>query len=180
MAMVKCQECGNDVSDKAAACPKCGAPVSKQKTPVVKKPQKPPTVKEAFWTMLVIAVLGWIFWPSLHKDAPAAQAQAKEESCKPDDLQCLGDKGTIGASVYCQKGVEKLALHRIKWTDGTFETKFSRFRWHDKAKGQITYVGDKVEFQNGYGAFTPMIYECDMESDNKTVIDVRADEGRLP
>jgi hypothetical protein len=29
MALIKCNECGNDVSDKAPACPKCGAPVEK-------------------------------------------------------------------------------------------------------------------------------------------------------
>jgi len=28
MALVKCVECGNEVSDKATACPKCGAPPS--------------------------------------------------------------------------------------------------------------------------------------------------------
>lgn len=28
MALVVCTECGNAVSDRAAACPKCGAPVS--------------------------------------------------------------------------------------------------------------------------------------------------------
>jgi uncharacterized paraquat-inducible protein A len=30
MAMQKCKECGNEVSSKAAACPKCGAPVEKK------------------------------------------------------------------------------------------------------------------------------------------------------
>lgn len=28
MALIKCPECNNEVSDKAAACPKCGAPVA--------------------------------------------------------------------------------------------------------------------------------------------------------
>ena len=28
MAMIKCSECGNDVSDKAGSCPNCGAPIS--------------------------------------------------------------------------------------------------------------------------------------------------------
>ena len=28
MALIKCPECNNDVSDKAASCPKCGAPVA--------------------------------------------------------------------------------------------------------------------------------------------------------
>lgn len=28
MAMIKCPECGKDISDKAAACPNCGCPIS--------------------------------------------------------------------------------------------------------------------------------------------------------
>lgn len=27
MALIKCDECGNEVSDKASACPKCGNPI---------------------------------------------------------------------------------------------------------------------------------------------------------
>ena len=27
MALIKCVECGNDVSDKAITCPKCGMPL---------------------------------------------------------------------------------------------------------------------------------------------------------
>lgn len=33
MALMKCMECGNDVSTQAKACPKCGAKVSKPKKP---------------------------------------------------------------------------------------------------------------------------------------------------
>lgn len=29
MAMIKCPECGRDISDAASACPGCGAPVRK-------------------------------------------------------------------------------------------------------------------------------------------------------
>lgn len=28
MALIKCQECGNDVSTLAGSCPKCGAPIA--------------------------------------------------------------------------------------------------------------------------------------------------------
>ena len=27
MALIKCTECGHEVSDKASACPKCGCPI---------------------------------------------------------------------------------------------------------------------------------------------------------
>ena len=28
MALILCEECGKEVSDKAAACPNCGAPIA--------------------------------------------------------------------------------------------------------------------------------------------------------
>lgn len=28
MALIKCPECGKEISDKAAACPNCGCPAS--------------------------------------------------------------------------------------------------------------------------------------------------------
>jgi hypothetical protein len=43
MALIKCSECSNDVSDKAPACPKCGAPMHAPNriiTPVVAAPVK--------------------------------------------------------------------------------------------------------------------------------------------
>lgn len=87
----------------------------------------------------------------------------------------------IAAGVYCKAPIERLALHDVKWTDGFMDQKFSRFRWTDQVGGGITFVGDKAEFQNGFGAYTPMVYECDMAPDLKSVIAVRIDrEGRLP
>lgn len=28
MALIKCEDCGKEVSDKAASCPNCGAPIA--------------------------------------------------------------------------------------------------------------------------------------------------------
>lgn len=174
MALIKCRECGTEVSSKAAACVKCGAPVKKRMSKGA----------ETGAGLVVVGLVGWILveifsGSSTRPETPEKTAQT-EVACKSDDIQCLGDKGVVAASVYCKDEVERLATHTVKWTDGTFEMKFSRFRWADKAAGTITYVGDKAEFQNGFGAFTPVIYECDLAKDNKTVLDVRAREGRLP
>ena len=32
MALIKCGECGKEVSDKAASCPGCGAPIAEPST----------------------------------------------------------------------------------------------------------------------------------------------------
>ena len=35
MALIKCEDCGKDVSDKAASCPNCGAPIASKKDDVM-------------------------------------------------------------------------------------------------------------------------------------------------
>ena len=97
-------------------------------------------------------------------------------------LQCWGDKHLMGASVYCPQFIERMAKYDAEWTDGWIEPKFSRFRWQDVANrtdGIVTFIGDKVKFQNGFGAWLPMTYECDFDPSANAVIDVRVFEGRL-
>ena len=40
MSLIKCPECGNEISDKAYSCPKCGCPIKQEKVIVVKKDYK--------------------------------------------------------------------------------------------------------------------------------------------
>ena len=35
MALIKCEDCGKEVSDKAASCPNCGAPIASKKDDVM-------------------------------------------------------------------------------------------------------------------------------------------------
>jgi hypothetical protein len=50
--------------------------------------------------------------------------------------------------------------------------KFDRAAWADKAKGTIIYTGDKVKFQNGFGAWQHMIYHCEFDPATKSIVDV--------
>jgi len=56
MALIKCHECGNDVSSEAQACPKCGAAPQKEKS------KKPDTSQNIAISCLVIGILmaGWM------------------------------------------------------------------------------------------------------------------------
>lgn len=63
MALINCTECGNEVSDKASACPKCGAPIEKQQEHTVhgavnSEPKKTPLEqpkekKRSIWKIIV-------------------------------------------------------------------------------------------------------------------------------
>lgn len=168
---------------------------------VAKEGEAPPKRKDLYSASLfglgLIVVGNWLLPAPDHKpessntrppsaESAAPNARAPEQSaskapeCDETDLQCLGDKGSVAAGVYCKRPVEMLAQYSVRWTDGMLDLKFDRFRWKDKDAGIITYIGDKAEFQNGFGAYMPVIYECDLDKSNKTVLDVRIREGRLP
>jgi hypothetical protein len=172
MALIKCHECGSDVSSEAAACPKCGV---KPKMPV--KPARHLTKWE------IVGGLGFgilmIAYMANHQDSPTTSAASQSSDCSTD-LGCMINKGTVAAGLRCPDEIEKLAKHAVRWTDGSLEPKFSRGRWLGAAGGSITMIGDKAEFQNGFGAWTPVIYECDLNKEMTTVLDVRVREGRLP
>lgn len=111
--------------------------------------------------------------------AATAEQQKKDADCKKD-LQCWGDKHSIKASFACRPYVERLAKYQFEWTDGWLDTKFSRFRWKNMAKGQVTYIGDKIKFQNGFGAWQFATYACDYDPVAEVVLNVDATPGRLP
>lgn len=102
----------------------------------------------------------------------------EEDACK-QSIQCWGDKHLLAATISCQPWVEKLAKYDHQWIDGWTETKFSRFRWQNSIAKSVTYIGDKIKYQNGFGAWQHMIYECDYDVLGKKVIDVRATPGHL-
>ncbi len=86
MALIKCDECNHDVSNKAASCPNCGAPISKtaskQQFPIIVTPPKSRSlaialslflgglgihkfyVNQPFWGVLYL-VFCWTFIPAI-------------------------------------------------------------------------------------------------------------------
>jgi hypothetical protein len=184
MALTTCRECKKEVSTSAKTCPHCGI-----KNPALK-------AKDTFVGVIGLIVLVGIVYSCSGSDKPKQEAaqnvpdksqetqvsekKAAEElaACKLD-LQCWGEKNLPAASVYCKTDIEKLGKFSSKWTDGMLEMKFSRYRWLDKSNGTLTFIGDKIEFQNGFGAFQPHIYTCDFDPTSKSVLAVHAVPGRL-
>ncbi|UQV43407.1 zinc ribbon domain-containing protein [Janthinobacterium lividum] len=186
MSLTACKECKKEVSSSAKNCPHCGI-----SNPGLKK-------TEVVAGLVVLATLigGIAYGCAPDKEKMAAEsAVATAKKTKDDadtkalaaaldakcmaDLQCWGDKHIASASIYCKREIEKLAHYSVKWTDTMLEMKFSRFAWFDKPNGAITFVGDKIQFQNGFGAYQDSIYECDFQPDGHVVLGARAEPGRL-
>jgi hypothetical protein len=111
--------------------------------------------------------------------SPEEKQALKEKDCRTS-LQCWGEKKSLAAIFKCQDPIEKMAKNQAEWTDGILEPKFSRFRWKDETWGIITYIGDKIKFQNGFGAWIFHTYECDYDPQHDTALAVRVQPGRLP
>ena len=121
--------------------------------------------------------------------SPPASATTRRTPAKPvpdpgaacrQSLQCWGDKHLIAAGVYCQNDIENLGQYAHEWTDAWHEKKMERWNWLDEEAGTLTYFGDKITFQNAFGASVPHWYFCEFDPQSNGVISVGADAGRLP
>ena len=110
--------------------------------------------------------------------ATRAEASGEDHACRAS-LECWGEKHSFAASFRCPDQIERLAKYDHEWTDGWLGTKFSHFAWKDRQTGAITYIGDQIKFQNGFGAWVPHTYHCDFDPIKREVLDVRAMAGRL-
>ena len=106
------------------------------------------------------------------------QERATEQVERDERQQTPAQRGEVAALVRCPGHVERLAQYTHRWTDGFLEPKFS----HSRPTGNpnvVTYLGDRIEFQNGFGAWQPHVYECDLNVVTEQVVAVRARPGRL-
>jgi predicted amidophosphoribosyltransferase len=69
MALINCKECGNEMSDTAASCPKCGATISEQE----QCPQTSIRIRDVFAPIIIAVMITAIaiamsssIWESLH------------------------------------------------------------------------------------------------------------------
>lgn len=110
--------------------------------------------------------------------ARLAAAAAEEKRCRAE-LSCWAEKFKIDASVACRPAVESLARIDFKWMDGFLEPKFSHYGWMNKESGSLRYIGDKIQLQNGFGAWIRHTYVCVYDPSAKVVLDVSATPGKI-
>ena len=66
----------------------------------------------------------------------------------------------MDATVTCEVLIERMAKYDYEWTNGFLKRKLQRWRWEDRVVDTIAYTGNRVKFQNGFGAWQHMTYWC--------------------
>lgn len=89
------------------------------------------------------------------------------------------EDGTSWVGIICRDKIERMAKYAHRWTDGLLGSKFTHFNTKQTSEGYARYHGDKVQFQNGFGAWQNMKYWCDVDLDAEKVIQVNVTPGRL-
>lgn len=162
MALTKCKECKKEVSASAKTCPHCGID-----NPGVK------VMKGCL--ILVLLSLGFATYMTFSDDDKPTSPPA---TCSNTDTQCNFDKNLVDAVTKCKPLVERSAKYEYEWTDGILDPMFSHGRLNSKAN-QLTFVGDKVKFNNGFNAKTTMTYSCTLDLQSKEVVDFKIAQGKL-
>lgn len=82
MALIACTECGQEISDKAISCPKCGAPVQagSSQSPVPAKERRG-TGRWLFWTIAVALVAIVAIPLMVGKESGGSNAYIKSQLC---------------------------------------------------------------------------------------------------
>lgn len=90
MALIKCPECGKEISDSAVSCPNCGTPIAARKAAAAARKDQRSGKKAALILLGLILLLGFV--GSLTKSRPSSPSTTPGSTT-------LVDSGTVKAPV---------------------------------------------------------------------------------
>lgn len=108
----------------------------------------------------------------------AAATAAAEARCRTD-ANCMAARYVDKVSARCSHEVERHAKYSFRWKDSPTEPRFVKAAWEDEAAGRLAYIGDRIQFQNMFGAHQDMKYICSYDINADRVVSARVYEGRL-
>jgi|SaaInlStandDraft_5_1057022.scaffolds.fasta_scaffold47318_1 hypothetical protein len=88
-----------------------------------------------------------------------------------NNAKWMKDNFHVDAEIKCHKKIPMLAKYGHKWVDGFLDSRFPYYERSVKEDGVLTIVGDKIKFQNIFGAWIPYKYYCDYDVINDIVLD---------
>lgn len=167
MPLTTCKACHGQVSSDAKTCPHCGKPLDTADR-----------IAHAIPGVLTgLAVLYFISLCSGPARAPPTPPNREEVAACRADIKCTGERNAIFASFACQREMEAQAKYAARWPDDHPSWFYNE--WRDAEKSAIVYLGDRLQLQNGFGAWENYIYSCTYDPDSDHVIEVFLAAGRI-
>jgi hypothetical protein len=185
MALIKCVDCGQKISDAAPSCPSCGRPKTAA-APVADK-NAPSATRGILSLLFVLFFIGAVVSTCNSSNSSSSAASSNPTPPPPpapdspatlNDAKALDAKYEIPANSSC--GVEaddylrSIAKYDFKWDDtGFLESKFDKYLVNVVSPGVLTTVSHKAKLQNGFGAYQHIELFCDYDTQAKKVLRFR-------
>lgn len=185
MALIACDECGLQISDKAASCPHCGAPIAPPTSvaspapEVPRAPSTPPLLPQPAsnrWRSWVMPALVLLLFGTCFKFCSNANDEYRQQEVI-EQRRASDPEGSVeGAFDVCQTFVKRqlkapstAAFPSTREADPFAHTTY-------QGEGTGTYVVRSwVDSQNGFGAQVRSEYVCKVKKaagTNWTLIDL--------
>ena len=171
MALTTCSACHGQVSSDAKTCPHCGKPLDTDD----RIARAIPGILGCLAVLYFISQCGAPA-PTPAPTPPPAQNREEIAACRAD-IKCTGQRNAIAASFACQRELEAYAKYAARWSDDWPSWVYNE--WPDTDKTAIVYLGDRLQLQNGFGAWENYIYSCTYDPDRRRVLEVYLAAGRI-
>jgi hypothetical protein len=122
-------------------------------------------------------VVSSTIWAAQRNEAVTRRRLDAEAACVAD-FNCWANRHMRGANKACAPQIEAWAKYDYAWDTSTAEARFTRAILHNNGK-QVSYLGDAIKFQNGFGAWVRHSYSCNFDVASKSVVKLVVNEGRL-
>lgn len=178
-----CPKCEHPRDDEGAECPNCGVIYDKamaseiiaikletrkgerraQRQPVYRRLERDHVklIGLAAVTLAIVALLRWDWETNVEPLLPGGRL------ANPDRTQEIYDKYRSQALALCVPMIEQRAKWSHRWTDGWGEPRFDRYQILED--NRIVYIGNHIEFQNGFGAWSRHTYRCTYDPRTQSV-----------
>lgn len=189
--MYLCSECGKEVDYKV--CKFCGGDALEG---TELRAQRTRTQQDLNGTAGRLGKISWIVFlvigiyvfhhfmsmPSheITDQNPAPKSTPTEEASVPDSLAVLNsaealDNKYSGGALVCASDADEylrsIAKYDFKWDDmHWYDMKFNSHLTTVKSPGVLTFVSDKAEIQNGFGAYQHIELYCDFDTQHTRVL----------
>lgn len=183
MALVKCPECGKDVSTTAKACPHCGAepPRTAAPPPLPTTPPAPPKKKRRLWLWLLGALVLLVIYANTREVSPEEQAAREQRRTERAAQKAEEDKREAAEDAACDEETKEMVWMergkdavraRLK------DPKSAEFKevYFSRGKDNVPMTCGQVNSRNSFGGFVGFQHFVSAGSEGNTFLATEVDD----
>ncbi len=164
-------------------CVKCGLdPKQTQGKPVADRNLSVKRIGLALGVVLIVAtptIFKYLPAPKNTNTTKAVAAVTDYRTACGTDGSCYLNNGDfkVYMTVNCSAAIERMAKYDFDWV--TWDDWFPKVVWADAEHTILKFSGDSIKLQNGFGAFIPHSYSCQVRTRDASVVSVELEAGRF-